>query len=165
MFTTTYNSPIGALTLAADKEGLRHIVFPQGTRSFGTPDDWQQSEHPFAHIVEQLDEYFAGTRTRFSIKLSPQGTDFQRSVWLALLQLEYAKTTSYGDIAKALGKPKASRAVGAANGANPIPIVIPCHRVIGASGELTGFGGGLHTKQWLLAHERGMGQLFDFTNP
>ncbi len=165
MYTTTYNSPIGPLTLAADSQGLRHIVFPQGSRCFEAPDDWQPDNRHFTTVIAQLGEYFAGSRTSFSVKLSPHGTDFQRSVWLALLQIEYAKTTSYGDVARILGKPKASRAVGAANGANPIPIIIPCHRVIGAGGKLTGFGGGLPTKQWLLAHERGEGQLFDFTNP
>ncbi|MFK7995365.1 MAG: methylated-DNA--[protein]-cysteine S-methyltransferase [Granulosicoccus sp.] len=163
--TTAYQSPIGTLTLAADEHGLRHIIFPQGSRSFSPPDSWQQTSHGFKETINQLDEYFSGTRKTFTIKLSPHGTDFQRSVWLALLQVGYGQTTSYGDIAKLIGKPKASRAVGAANGANPIPIIIPCHRIVGSAGKLTGFGGGLPTKQWLLAHERGDGQLFDFTNP
>lgn len=165
LHTTAYNSPIGILTLAADEHGLRHIVFPQGSRCFSPPDSWQQSRSRFTETLSQLDEYFAGTRTTFTLKLSPAGTDFQRSVWLALLQIGYGQTSSYGEIAKRIGKPKASRAVGAANGANPLPIVIPCHRVVGSAGKLTGFGGGLPTKQWLLAHERGEGQLFDFTNP
>ncbi len=165
MYTTTYSSPIGPLTLAADAQGLRHVMFPQGSRCFEAPEHWQSNAQHFTAVMAQLDEYFAGTRTSFNVKLSPQGTDFQRSVWLALLQVEYAKTTSYGDVARIIGKPKASRAVGAANGANPIPIIIPCHRIIGASGKLTGFGGGLPTKQWLLAHERGEGQLFNFTTP
>ena len=165
LYTTAYNSPIGTLTLAADEHGLRHIVFPQGSRRFSPPDSWEKSRYGFAETISQLDEYFSGERKSFTFQLSPQGTDFQRSVWLALLQVGYGKTSSYGDIAKLIGKPKASRAVGAANGANPIPIVIPCHRIIGSAGKLTGFGGGLPTKQWLLAHERGEGQLFDFTNP
>lgn len=165
MYTTEYLSPIGSLTLAADEHGLRHIVFPQGSRSFEAPPGWHCANSSFRDTITQLDEYFAGERKTFTVRLSPEGTDFQRSVWLALLQVGYGHTTSYGDIAKIIGKPKASRAVGAANGANPLPIIIPCHRVIGSSGRLTGFGGGLPTKQWLLAHERGEGQLFDFTSP
>jgi len=165
LLTTTYNSPIGILTLAADEQGLRHIIFPHGSRSFSPPDNWQSSISGFEVTKLQLDEYFTGTRKSFTVKLSLQGTDFQRSVWQALLQVGYGQTTSYGEIAAVIGKPKASRAVGAANGANPIPIVIPCHRIIGSAGKLTGFGGGLPTKQWLLAHERGEGHLFDFTNP
>lgn len=165
VYTTTYDSPIGKLTLAADELGLRHIVFAQGSRSFAPPAHWQPSGSEFVELSQQLDEYFAGTRKTFKLKLAPQGTEFQRSVWQALMQVDYAHTTSYGEIAKLIGKPKASRAVGAANGANPIPIIIPCHRIVGASGKLTGFGGGLPTKQWLLAHERGEGQLFGLTNP
>ena len=165
VYTTEHASPIGTLTLAADIQGLRHIVFPDGSRSFRTPAHWQPAPEKFVDTISQLDEYFAGKRTRFTLPLYPQGTDFQQSVWDALQQVGYGHTTSYGQIAKQLGKPAASRAVGAANGANPIPIVIPCHRVIGASGKLTGFGGGLPTKQWLLAHERGEGQLFAFGPP
>jgi methylated-DNA-[protein]-cysteine S-methyltransferase len=165
VFTTTYKSPIGTLTLAADTKGLRHIVFPSGSRAFETPDDWETRPRAFVQLVSELNEYFAGTRQKFDVKLAPAGTDFQRSVWLALLSVGYAETCSYGQIAENIGKPKASRAVGAANGANPIPIIVPCHRVIGSGGNLTGFGGGLETKAWLLAHERGEGQLFGFTNP
>ncbi len=165
MFTTDYHSPIGKLTLAADEHGLRHIVFPQGAGCFDPPKLWQRTSAGFGQVITELDEYFAGTRKVFTIKLSPAGTDFQRSVWLELLQVRYGQTSTYGEIAQLIGRPKASRAVGAANGANPIPIIIPCHRIIGSGGKLTGFGGGLSTKQWLLAHERGEGQLFDFTNP
>ncbi|MFK8081783.1 MAG: methylated-DNA--[protein]-cysteine S-methyltransferase [Granulosicoccus sp.] len=165
MRTTIHTSPIGPLTLAADDHGLRHIIFPQGSRCFTAPDNWETTRYGFDDAISQLEEYFAGTRKTFTLKLSPHGTDFQRSVWLALLQVGYGHTSSYGEIAKLIGKPKASRAVGAANGANPIPIIIPCHRIVGSAGKLTGFGGGLPTKQWLLAHERGEGQLFDFTNP
>ena len=165
MYTTDYSSPIGKLTLAADDQGLRHIVFPGGSRSFSAPSHWQHVHTEFTETITQLQEYFAGTRTTFTIPLSPQGTDFQQSVWQTLRQIEYGQTATYGDIAKKIDKPKASRAVGAANGANPIPIIIPCHRIIGASGKLTGFTAGLATKQWLLAHERGERQLFEFTNP
>lgn len=165
MFTTTYHSPIGTLTLASDSKGLRHIVFPKGSRAFDTPEEWENKPEEFVQVVKELDEYFAGTRKQFTVALAPQGTEFQQAVWQALVNLEYAETCSYGEIASRIGKPSASRAVGAANGANPIPIIVPCHRVVGASGKLTGFGGGLPTKAWLLAHERGEGQLFEFTNP
>ena len=164
MLTTTYESPIGTLTLGADATGLRHIIFPSGSRTFDTPDNWEVSPRAFKQVVTELDEYFAGTRQTFDVKLAPAGTDFQRSVWLALLSVGYGETCSYGQIAENIGKPKASRAVGAANGANPIPIIVPCHRVIGSAGNLTGFGGGLQTKAWLLAHERGEGQLFGFND-
>lgn len=165
MFTTNYDSPIGTLTLAGDSEGLRHIVFPGGNRTFETPPEWETRPEQFKLVVTELDEYFAGTRREFTVTLAPTGTEFQQTVWNALRAVEYAETCSYGDIAHRIGKPKASRAVGAANGANPIPIIVPCHRIVGASGQLTGFAGGLLTKSWLLAHERGEGQLFDFTNP
>ena len=170
-----YESPVGCLLIALDNDGLRHIIFPEGCRSRKAADDWHQINYvpgdtdlpdlpssEFKAVVTQLDEYFDGKRQVFELDLAPAGTAFQRAVWQELTAIEYANTCSYGDIAKNLGKPTASRAVGAANGANPIPIVIPCHRVIGASGSLTGFGGGLPTKQWLLAHERGEGQLFAF---
>ncbi len=160
MHTTTHDTAIGTLTLAADDAGLRHIIFPHGSRTFDAPDHWQTDSAPFDKVRQQLDEYFAGSRQEFSVTLSPAGTPFQLAVWGMLINIYYASTCSYGDIAKRIGKPGASRAVGAANGANPIPIIIPCHRVIGASGKLTGFGGGLPTKQWLLMHERGEGQLF-----
>ena len=164
MYTTTHDLPIGTLTLAADDSGLRHIVFPTGSRTFEAPSDWIERPSFFAQVCNQLDEYFAGLRRTFDVRLAPTGTEFQQQVWQALQRVDYATTCSYGDIAHQIGRPKASRAVGAANGANPIPIIIPCHRIIGASGKLTGFGGGLPTKAWLLSHERGEGQLFGLTN-
>jgi len=115
--------------------------------------DWREAPEPFVDAVAQLRAYFAGELTEFDLAFRPQGTPFQQSVWKALVGIPYGETTSYGAIAKAIGKPDAVRAVGAANGANPIPIVIPCHRVIGASGKLTGFGGGLDVKQKLLRLE------------
>ncbi|ASJ75237.1 methylated-DNA--[protein]-cysteine S-methyltransferase [Granulosicoccus antarcticus] len=160
MYTTTHDTVIGTLTLAGDHTGLRHLIFPQGDRAFHVPEQWQSWSEPFDRVRWQLDEYFSGSRQKFSVTLAPTGTLFQMAVWQALGGINYANTCSYGHIAKSIGKPKASRAVGAANGANPIPIIIPCHRVIGASGKLTGFGGGLPTKQWLLVHETGEGQLF-----
>lgn len=167
MHTTTHDTVIGTLTLAADDAGLRHVILPHGSRAFEVPDHWQANSAVFDKVRQQLDEYFAGTRREFSVTLCPAGTPFQLAVWGMLVSIHYASTCSYGDIAKRIGNPGASRAVGAANGANPIPIIIPCHRVIGASGKLTGFGGGLPTKQWLLVHETGEGQLFgvDPTTP
>lgn len=162
MHTTTHETPVGTLTLAADACGLRHIVFPQGSRAFRTPEHWQHDPSAFDAVRRQLDEYFAGERQGFSLQLAPEGTCFQRLVWQALETVDYARTCTYGELARRIDRPRASRAVGAANGANPIPIIIPCHRVIGAGGQLTGFGGGLLTKQWLLSHERGEGQLFGF---
>jgi methylated-DNA-[protein]-cysteine S-methyltransferase len=107
-----------------------------------------------AAAVEQIDAYFAGALTEFSLPLDPAGTDFQRRVWLALADIPYGETESYGELAARVGNPKACRAVGLANGRNPIPLVLPCHRVIGANGSLTGYGGGLELKQRLLDHER-----------
>jgi len=168
----SYESPVGRLLIVLGSDGLKRIGFPERYRSFSIPDDWQRldftpgSDNPglsdFDKVVTQLGEYFDGKRQDFDLDLAPEGTAFQQSVWRALTTIGYAKTCSYGDIAKQLGKPSASRAVGAANGANPISIVIPCHRVIGATGKLTGFAGGLATKQWLLSHERGEQQLFAF---
>ena len=165
MITTEHHSPIGTLMLAADETGLRHVIFPSGSRAFEVPENWSVNAAEFDQTRKELDEYFAGTRRQFSIRISPTGTKFQQSVWKALQDIDYADTCSYSDIALQIGRPTASRAVGAANGANPIPIIVPCHRVIGASGKLTGFGGGLPTKAWLLSHERGEGQLFEFTTP
>jgi methylated-DNA-[protein]-cysteine S-methyltransferase len=112
-------------------------------------------------VEAQLDEYFAGKRTTFDLPLEPRGTDFQLSVWELLRKIPYGVTTSYGELARRLGEPKASRAVGAANGANPIPIIVPCHRVVGSKGELTGFGGGIERKRWLLEHEGALMALGD----
>lgn len=141
-------SPIGPLMLAGDGDVLTHIRF----HGEGDP-SWREEPEPFVEAIAQLRAYFAGELTVFDLKLRPQGTPFQQSVWRALLDIKYGETTSYGAIAKLIGRPEAVRAVGAANGANPIPIVIPCHRVIGASGKLTGFGGGLDVKEKLLRLE------------
>ena len=134
--------------LAGDRDALRVIRF------HGHQDDaWVVDRAPFRDAIEQLKAYFAGKLTVFNLTLAPEGTPFQQSVWRALLDIPYGETTSYGVVAKRIGKPSAIRAVGAANGANPIPIVIPCHRVIGSTGKLTGFGGGLPTKELLLKLE------------
>jgi methylated-DNA-[protein]-cysteine S-methyltransferase len=151
LVTRTLASPIGELTLTARAGALVAIDFPNhpGGRLARAV-----KRHPVLdQTARELAEYFAGKRQRFSVVLAPDGTPFQRLVWDALYTIPFAVTWSYGQLAAAIRRPSASRAVGAANGRNPLPIIIPCHRVIGASGALTGFGGGLPTKQWLLGHE------------
>jgi len=148
------DSPVGRLLVAGDDNAVRRIEFPQdGTP--GRPEaGWHESiGGPLQEAVRQLREYFSGARTEFDLPLAPEGTIFQRNVWSRLQEIPYGQTISYGELARRVGNPKASRAVGAANGCNPLPIVIPCHRVIGANGKLTGFGGGLPTKQLLLSLE------------
>ena len=146
-------SPCGVLRLSADAHGLRGIHF-EGRRGHGpVPAGWVHDPEALAFAREALEEYFAGTRTAFDLPLNPRGTPFQLAVWRELSQIPYGETISYGELARRVGDPGAARAVGAANGANPLPIVVPCHRVIGANGNLTGFGGGLPNKRWLLALE------------
>jgi len=158
---TRFPSPVGELVLSASETAITGIWFPT-SRHPPIPEDragWQQDDGRgsvgalLAQARRQLTEYFAGSRTTFELPLDPSGTEFQRRVWDALRSIPYGVTTSYGVLARRLGDVRATRAVGAANGQNPIPIVIPCHRVVGAKGELTGFGGGLDRKRWLLAHE------------
>ncbi|NEA86340.1 methylated-DNA--[protein]-cysteine S-methyltransferase [Streptomyces sp. SID9913] len=155
---TVIDSPYGPLTLVADDDGVLCGLYMTEQRhrpaeeTFGDRDD-----APFAEAREQLSAYFAGELKEFTLPLRPHGTPFQRRVWDELRRIPYGETRSYGRLADALGSPKASRAVGLANGRNPIGIVIPCHRVIGASGSLTGYGGGLERKQRLLDFERGAG--------
>jgi len=148
------NSPVGKLLLAGDAEGIKHINFPMEKKPVHPQPDWQELPAFFASAVVELEEYFAGERKQFAVAVKPQGTRFQLGVWQELGKIPYGRTVSYGELARRVGQPKASRAVGAANGANPIPIIIPCHRVIGADGSLTGFGGGLHVKQYLLELEK-----------
>ncbi len=148
------NSPIGALLLAGDDEGLKFVGFPEGKGQVQPQSEWKKDERAFKDVKKQLDEYFTGKRKTFDLKLAPSGTAFQREVLTALQQIPYGETRSYQDIASDVGRPRAVRAVGAANGRNPLPIIIPCHRVIGANGSLTGFGGGLPVKQYLLDLER-----------
>lgn len=152
------DTPIGKLLIAGDDAAVRRIEFPKDGKP-GCPEaGWIESaKGPLAEAVRQLREYFAGHRTEFDLPLAPEGTEFQRSVWRRLQEIPYGETISYGELAKRVGNPKASRAVGAANGQNPIPIVIPCHRVIGSNGKLTGFGGGLPTKEALLGLESASG--------
>jgi len=151
---TYLETPIGTLLIAGDEEAVRRIDFPKNGKARTPEQGWTESARgPVGQAVRQLREYFAGRRAEFDLPLAPVGTEFQRTVWRNLQDIPYGETISYGELAKRVGNPKASRAVGAANGQNPIPIVIPCHRVIGANGKLTGFGGGLPTKEALLALE------------
>ena len=143
-------SPIGNLLLAGDGPGLKLIGFPSGKGRVTQGSNWIENLNCFPEAKKQLGEYFSGERLTFELELEPKGTPFQIAVLDALVQIPYGETRSYKDIAIEIGRPKAMRAVGAANGRNPLPIVIPCHRVIGANGSLTGFGGGLETKTFLL---------------
>jgi methylated-DNA-[protein]-cysteine S-methyltransferase len=147
-------TPVGKLLLAMDGQGLRHIHFETGRHALEPSEDWEPGAGALHEARAQLKAYFAGTLTEFDLPLAPHGTDFQQRVWLELLRIPYAATTTYGEIARSLGDLQATRAVGSANGRNPLPIVVPCHRVIGANGDLTGFGGGLPVKRYLLDHEQ-----------
>lgn len=155
------DSPVGMLTLAATDDGLHAIEFPRN-RHPANRAGWAEGRHPVLELAaRQLGEYFAEERRAFDLPLAPRGTDFQRVVWLALAGIAYGETISYAQLAQRVGKPTAMRAVGAANGRNPLPIVLPCHRVIGADGSLTGFGGGLPTKQFLLELEGALAKADD----
>jgi len=147
------DTPIGELLLAGDADGLAMIGFPRGSMRREPEPDWIFNEKPLAEARRQLGEYFGGKRREFDLPLRLSGTAFQVSVLQALQDIPYGETVSYGEIARRIGRPKAVRAVGAANGRNPLPIVVPCHRVIGSTGDLTGFGGGLDTKEALLRLE------------
>jgi methylated-DNA-[protein]-cysteine S-methyltransferase len=149
-------SPVGVLTLAASATGLRYILWENDelTRVPDGADVVDPAAHPvLAVAARQLTEYFAGERTDFDVPLEPQGTVFQLAAWQALRTIPYGQTVSYGEQARRLGDVNKSRAVGAANGRNPLSIIVPCHRVVGSDGSLTGFGGGIEAKAWLLAHE------------
>lgn len=150
------DSPLGQILIAGDEHGLRKVSFMDGTRAVVPAEGWSENPGALAEARRQLREYFAGKRREFSLPLAPEGTPFQQRVWRELVEIPYGVTISYGELARRLRRPKASRAVGAANGRNPLPIVIPCHRVIGASGDLTGFGGGLHLKVGLLSLENAL---------
>jgi len=153
MYYCYLDTPIGELLLAGDDDALCLVGFPEGSMRRDPEADWIYNEKPFAVARQQLTEYFAGERREFDLPLKLDGTEFQMSVLRALQQIPYGETTSYAEIAERVGRPKAVRAVGAANGRNPIPIIVPCHRVIGSHGDLTGFGGGLDTKEALLRLE------------
>ena len=146
-------SPIGDLLLGGDDEALHLVHFQGGVRPIRPPKEWEQDARPFREAVRQLNAYFGGKLRDFDLPLAPSGTAFQLKVWRTLQTIPYGETWSYGKLARRIQRPDAPRAVGAANGQNPIPVIIPCHRVIGADGSLTGFGGGLPIKQKLLALE------------
>ena len=154
MYYSYLKTPIGDLLLAGDEEGLELVSFPEGSMRRDPEPDWIYNDKPFAEAARQLTAYFAGELQDFDLPLKPSGTAFQLAVLDELTRIPYGTTTSYGDIAARIGRPKAVRAVGAANGRNPLPIIIPCHRVVGSSGKLTGFGGGLPTKEALLRLEK-----------
>jgi methylated-DNA-[protein]-cysteine S-methyltransferase len=147
-------SPIGPLLLATDGSGLRQILFARNSRPAEPAKGWEKDEVPLSDVIQQLNAYFAGKLESFDVPLSPEGTPFQQKVWNELCHIPFGETISYGELARRIGNPNASRAVGLANGSNPIPIIIPCHRVIGSNGKLTGYGGGLQIKEKLLALEK-----------
>ena len=151
---THLSSPIGPLLLVADDSGLREIRFAKNGQPAKPDREWKKDSSAFSATKRQLTDYFGGKLETFDLAVCPQGTDFQQSVWSELCKIPYGDTISYGELARRVGNPNASRAVGLANGSNPIPIIIPCHRVIGSNGKLTGYGGGLDIKEKLLALEK-----------
>ncbi len=152
-YYTKFSAPIGDLLIAGTENAVTQIGFPTHTTKSTVQSHWIQSAEPFRDICRQLELYFQQRLTRFDVPLEPEGTEFQQQVWQELQQIPFGETASYSDIAYAIGNPQATRAVGSANGSNPIPILIPCHRVIGRDGSLTGFGGGLPIKRFLLQLE------------
>jgi methylated-DNA-[protein]-cysteine S-methyltransferase len=152
---TAIASPIGELLLLGDGHALRGLYMQAGRKPVRVSDSWQAADKPFAEARKQLEQYFAGERTAFDLPLAAEGSEFERRVWRALEDIPYGETESYGEVAERIGAPGAARAVGLANGRNPISIVVPCHRVIGANGTLTGYGGGLERKRFLLELEQG----------
>ena len=153
-FYSFTETPVGRLVLAGDCAGLQRIEFCSATDRIRLDQQWEENRAPFEDAIRQISEYFEGARKTFDLTLVPAGTPFQQAVWRELLSIPYGTTTSYRDLARAIGRPSAIRAAGAANGRNPLAIVIPCHRVIGSNGDLTGYGGGLRIKETLLALER-----------
>jgi methylated-DNA-[protein]-cysteine S-methyltransferase len=148
-------TPVGILLIAGNDAAVECISFPRHGKAAKPEPGWQESQRgAVAEAIRQLREYFAGGRTGFDLPLAPKGTEFQRAVWRQLQDIPYGETISYGELARRVGNPKAARAVGSANGANPLPIVIPCHRVIAGDGSIGGFGGGLPTKEILLSLEQ-----------
>jgi len=155
LFSTTMDSPLGLLRIVVSNVGLRAVLWPSDDPARVPLGKVRETtDHPIlAAAVDQLGEYFVGDRRDFGLSLDPIGTDFQQSAWIALRAIPYGETVSYGEQAAAMGDRRKARAVGAANGRNPISIIVPCHRVVGSNGLLTGFAGGLDSKQWLLEHE------------
>jgi O-6-methylguanine DNA methyltransferase len=147
-------SPIGPILLAGNEKGLKRLTFLKDKKRIETPADWIENKELFREAAKQLEAYFTGKLESFNLKLAPEGTNFQKSVWKALCKIPYGETRTYKEIAESVGKPKAYRAVGLANNRNPIAIIIPCHRVIGANGKLTGYASGLDIKEFLLELEK-----------
>jgi len=150
---SSIQSPLGDMLVTRDDDGITGLDLPISRYPRPVQDDWQRDDAAFDDIRTQLAEYFAGDRQDFDLPLNAGGSRFQSLVWQALVEIPYGETTSYGKVAVSIGHPDGPRAVGLANGQNPIPIIVPCHRVIGADGSLTGYGGGLSAKRWLLDHE------------
>ena len=148
---TEMESPVGPLHLFANDKGLTALYM--NIQRYEMPTGVEGSNAILEQTKQELTEYFEGNRRDFSVPLDPQGTEFRKSVWMELMNIPFGKTITYGELAKRLGDPLLTRAVGTANGANPISIIIPCHRVVGANGHLTGYGGGIERKRWLLDHE------------
>jgi len=153
-FYCYHQSPLGPLLLVSDSTALTQINFPSHGHPTQAKPEWQKDEQPLREVIRQLHAYFSAELESFDVELAPDGTPFQQRVWKELLEIPYGETISYGELARRIGNPNASRAVGLANGSNPIPIIIPCHRVIGSNGKLTGYGGGLPIKERLLALEK-----------
>ena len=149
-YKTYYKSPLGPIEIIGNQDSILSLDFVEEIQ----PEDGELT-FCVKECLKQIDEYFRGERREFFLNLQPAGTEFQKSVWRQLEEIPYGKTTSYGKIADVIGKPNASRAVGSANGKNPIAVIVPCHRVIGSDGSLTGYGGGLWRKRWLIGFERG----------
>ena len=155
MYYSVLKTPLCDIILTGDTAGLQHLHLKTGKekRPFEILPDWEQNPNYFKETEKQILEYLSGNRRQFTIRLNPSGTDFQKKVWQALCDIPYGALRSYGEIAKAIGNPKASRAVGGANGKNPIPLIIPCHRVVGSDGSLTGFSSGIAIKEKLIQLE------------
>ena len=162
MFYSHYDSPVGQLLMIGDGENILRIDFATTCQPVTLENSCEFNPTTFRTLTNELDAYFKGRLQKFSVAVKPNGSAFQKKVWDALQRIEYGQTCTYADIARSIGKPTASRAVGSANGRNPVSIIIPCHRVIGANGTLTGYAGGVNTKQWLLSHEAGEQPLFPF---
>lgn len=160
-----HDSPVGPLFIAADESGLQLLLMELDSRPWRIEDGWQPARRELDAVCSQLDEYFAGRRRQFELRLAPRGTAFQQAVWQALQAIPYGRTCSYSELAGVIGRPQAVRAVGTANGANPISIIVPCHRVIGRDGSLTGYAGGLERKGALLAIEGARPRTLDLLAP
>lgn len=159
MFYDYIDSPLGRLCVQGDRQNVTGLYLPRHKHWRGPDPAWQQADAPFVGVREQLAEYFAGRRQEFDVPLKLAGTPFQRHVWQELSRIPFGTTITYAELARRIGQPSATRAVGHANGHNPISILVPCHRVIGADGSLTGYGGGIEKKRWLLKWEQSKVQV------